>query len=59
MNQLSSMKMSLEDELYTLLLFNSLPDSWETFMVYLSNSALDGIVTMSLAISSLLNEELR
>ncbi|KAJ8504994.1 hypothetical protein OPV22_005880 [Ensete ventricosum] len=58
-NQLSSMKMSLDDELQTLLLLSSLPESWETLMVSLSNSAPDGIVIMSQVTSSLLNEELR
>ncbi|KAJ8492114.1 hypothetical protein OPV22_013835 [Ensete ventricosum] len=58
-NQLSSMKMSLDDELQALLLFSSLPESWETLEVSLSNSAPDGIVTMSQVTSSLLNEELR
>ncbi|CAL9121196.1 unnamed protein product, partial [Musa textilis] len=58
-NQLSSMKMSLDDELQALLLLSSLPESWETLVVSLSNSAPDGIVTMSQVTSSLLNEELR
>ena len=58
-NQLSSMKISLDDELQALLLLSSLPESWETLVVSLSNSAPDGIVTMSQVTSSLLNEELR
>ncbi|KAJ8466528.1 hypothetical protein OPV22_029080 [Ensete ventricosum] len=58
-NQLSSMKMPLDDELQALLLLSSLLESWETLVVSLSNSAPDGIVTMSQVTSSLLNEELR
>ncbi|KAJ8498998.1 hypothetical protein OPV22_009550 [Ensete ventricosum] len=58
-NQLSSMKMSLDDELQALLLLGSLPESWEILVVSLSNSTSDGIVTMSQVTSSLLNEELR
>ncbi|KAF8413693.1 hypothetical protein HHK36_001685 [Tetracentron sinense] len=46
-NQLTSMEMVLDDELQALLLLSSLPDSWETLVVSLSNSAPDGIVTMS------------
>ena len=45
-NQLSAMKMVMDDELLALLL-GSLPDNWETLMVSLSNSALDVVLTMS------------
>ena len=58
-NQLSSIKMSIDDELQALLLLSSLPESQETPVVSLSNSTPDGIVTMSQVTSSLLNEELR
>lgn len=58
-NQLATMKMVLDDELQALLLLSSLPDSWETLVVSLSNSATDGKLTMSQVTSSLLNEELR
>lgn len=47
-NQLSSMKMALDDELQALLFLSSLPDSWETLMILLSNSVLDGVVTIDL-----------
>ena len=57
-NQLSSMKISLNDELQALLLLSSLPESWETLVVSLSNSAPD-VVTMSQVTSSLLNKELK
>ena len=58
-NQLATMKMLLEDELQALLLLSSLLDSWETLVVSLSNSSLDGVIIMSQATSSLLNEEER
>ncbi|VFQ83449.1 unnamed protein product [Cuscuta campestris] len=58
-NQLSSMKLVLDDELQALLLLSSLPESWETLVVSLSNSALEGKLTMDVVKSSLLNEEAR
>ena len=58
-NQLSAMKLVLDDELQALLLLNSLPDSWETLVVSLSNSAPDGIMRMNHVTGSLLNEETR
>lgn len=45
-NQLSAMKLVLEDELQALLLLSSLPDSWETLVVSLSNSTPEGKFTM-------------
>ena len=51
--------MSLDDELQALLLLSSLPESWETLVVSLSNSALDGVITMSQVTSIVRNEELR
>ena len=58
-NQLAGMKMKLEDELQALLLLSSLPDSWDTLVVSLSNSAPDGKMTMDMVTASLLNEESR
>ncbi|VFQ83323.1 unnamed protein product [Cuscuta campestris] len=58
-NQLVRMKMKLEDELQALLLLSSLPDSWDTLVVLLSNSAPDGKMTMEMVKASLLNEEAR
>nr|XP_016473832.1 PREDICTED: uncharacterized protein LOC107795672 [Nicotiana tabacum] len=40
-------------------LFNTLPDSWETLRVSLTNSAPGGKVTMEYAKSGVLNEEVR
>ncbi|KAK8921663.1 hypothetical protein KSP39_PZI019972 [Platanthera zijinensis] len=58
-NQLESMKITLEDELQALMVLSSLPESWETLVVSLSNSAPDGVVTMEMVSGCLLNEELR
>ncbi|VFQ75020.1 unnamed protein product [Cuscuta campestris] len=58
-NQLSSMKLVLDDELQALLLLSSLPESWETLVVSLNNSAPEGKLTMDVVKSSLLNEEAR
>ncbi|KAJ4721123.1 Retrovirus-related Pol polyprotein from transposon TNT 1-94 [Melia azedarach] len=51
------MNIKFEDEVQGLWLLGTLPDSWETFRMSLSNSALDGIITMELAKNSVLNEE--
>ena len=34
-------------------------DSWETFRMSLSNSAVDGVLLMDMVKSSILNEEMR
>ena len=36
-DQLTTMKIILDDELETLLLLNSLPDNWETLVVLVNN----------------------
>ena len=58
-NQLASMKIVFDDELQALMLLSSLPESWETLVVTVSNSTPDGVVTMDQVTSSLLNEETR
>jgi gag-polypeptide of LTR copia-type/Zinc knuckle len=58
-NLLSTMKIVLNEELYVLILLSSLPDSWETLAVPLSNSAPNGVVTLTMVKDSMLNEELR
>ena len=58
-NQLASMKVSLDDKLQTLLLLSSLPDSWETLVVSLSNSVSDRKVSISTVTNSLFNEGVR
>lgn len=53
------MKMNLHDELQALLLLSSLPDSWETLVISLSNSAPNGNLTMDMVKDNTLNEEAR
>ena len=58
-NQLNALKMKIEDELQALLLLSSLPDSWDTLVISLSNSAPNGNLTMDMVKDSLFNEEAR
>ncbi|KAF7131933.1 hypothetical protein RHSIM_Rhsim09G0133900 [Rhododendron simsii] len=58
-NQLSTMKLVLDEELQALLLLSSLPDSWETLVVTISNSALSGMITMDMVKDGMFNEEAR
>ena len=53
------MKMVLDDELQALLLLSSLPDSWETLVVTISNSTPDGKVTIDMVKDRMFNEEAR
>src|ERR1044072_731703 len=59
LNQLSGMRIKFDEEVQGLLLLGSLPDTWETFRTSLSNSAPDGVMSMDLAKSGILNEEMR
>jgi hypothetical protein len=56
LNDLSTMKLALDDEVQALLLLSSLPDSWETLVVSLSNSAPSGVITMSMVKDNMFNE---
>ena len=58
-NQLATMKMVLDDEFQALLLLSSLPDSWETLVVSLSNSTPNGKVTLGMVKDIVFNEEVR
>ncbi len=58
-NQLVKADMKIEDELQALLLLSSLPESWDTLVVTLSNSAAEGKLTMDTVSDSLLGEEAR
>ncbi|GMI65558.1 hypothetical protein HRI_000225100 [Hibiscus trionum] len=58
-NQLLGMGVKFDDEILGLWLFVTLSDSWETFRVSLINSAPHGIITLDLAKSGVLNEEVR
>lgn len=56
-NQLSAMKMVINDEMHDLLLLSSSPDSWKTLVVSLSNSAPNGTLTIDIVKDSLFNKE--
>lgn len=58
-NQLTKTEMKIDDELQTLLLLSSLPESWDTLVVTLSNSAPEGKLNMDSITDCLLNEESR
>ena len=51
--------MKLDDEIHALCLIDSLPDSWETPVVSLSNSAPDDVLTLKMLKETMLNEENR
>ncbi|KAK8589424.1 hypothetical protein V6N12_023821 [Hibiscus sabdariffa] len=59
MNQLLGMTIKFDDKILGLWLLATLPDSWGTFRVSLINSAPQGIITLDLAKSGVLNEEVR
>ena len=56
---MSGIKINFEDDVQGLWLLGTLPDSWETFKVSLCNSVADSAVTLQMAKSGVLNEELR
>ncbi|RDX95656.1 hypothetical protein CR513_21792, partial [Mucuna pruriens] len=58
-DQMSRMGIKFEDEILGLLLLNSLPESWETFKVSITNSAPNGVVSLQMVKGSVLNEEMR
>ena len=58
-NKLVVMKMNIDDEMQASLLLSSLPDSWETLIVTVSNSTPNGILTIESVKDSLMNEEVR
>ena len=59
LDQLSRMVINFDDEVLVLLLLNTLPESWEIFWVSITNFALNGIVSLQMAKSTSLNEEMR
>ena len=56
LNQLATMKLLLDDEVQALILLSSLPDSWETLVVMLSNSTASDKLTLTMVKDSILNE---
>nr|KYP44187.1 Retrovirus-related Pol polyprotein from transposon TNT 1-94 [Cajanus cajan] len=59
LDQLSGMGIKFDDEVLGLWLLNTLPESWETFRVSITNSAPNGVVSLQAAKSGALNEEMR
>ena len=57
-NQLATMKMVINYEMQASMLC-LLPDSWETFVVTISNFVLNGALSMELVKGNLFNEETR
>jgi len=55
LNQLSLMNPELADEMEALILLSSLPDSWETLVVSLSNSTPNGKITLKKVKDNILN----
>jgi len=55
LNQLSLMNLELADEMEALILLSSLPDSWETLVVSLSNSTPNGKITLKKVKDNILN----
>jgi hypothetical protein len=53
------MKINFEGEVQALFLLSSMPDSWNTLVVSVSNSALDGKLTLEMVKNIMLNEEAR
>jgi len=59
LDQVSGMGINFHDEVLGLWLLNTLPKSWEIFRVSITNSAPNGIVSLQMAKSGTLNEEMR
>ncbi|KAL5721300.1 hypothetical protein ACHQM5_004959 [Ranunculus cassubicifolius] len=59
LNKLQLMKVKFDDDVQATYILASLPDSWNTLVVSLQNSASDGVLSKTTVTSALLNEELR
>ena len=59
LNELSTMKLELDDKVHAFLLLNSLLDNWETLVVSQSNSTLNGVITINMVKDNMFNEEAR
>ena len=58
-NEFSSIKLVSDDEVQELLLLSSLPDSYKTLVVSISNSAPNRLITLSMVTHSFFNENAR
>ena len=59
LNELFTMKLELDDEVQALLLLSSLPNTWETLVVSLSNSTPNGVITINMVKNIMFNEKAR
>ncbi|RDX81881.1 hypothetical protein CR513_37392, partial [Mucuna pruriens] len=59
LDQMLGMDIKFEDEILGMLLLNSLPESWGTFKVFVTNSALNDVVSLQMAKGNVFNEEMR
>ncbi|KAL5842405.1 hypothetical protein ACOSQ3_013008 [Xanthoceras sorbifolium] len=59
LDQLSRMGINFDDEVFALMVLASLPESWETLKISITNTAPNGAVNMELVKSGILNEEMR
>ena len=59
LNQLSRMNIKFEDEMHGLWVLGTLLDSWKIFTTSSSNSASNGVLSMDLVKSSVLNKEMK
>ena len=57
--QLTAMKMVIDDEMQASLLLCLLLDSWETFVITISNFVSNGALSIELVKGNLFNEEIR
>ncbi|RDX60189.1 hypothetical protein CR513_61692, partial [Mucuna pruriens] len=58
-DQMSGIGIKFEDEILGLLLLNYLLESWETFKVFITNSAPNNVVSLQMVKGSVLNKEMR
>ena len=58
-NEFSSIKLVSDDEVQELLLLSSLPDSYKTLVVSISNSAPNRLITLSMVTHIFFNENAR
>ena len=59
LNELSTIKLELDDEVQSSFLMSSLPDNWETLVVSLSNLAQNGMITVNMVKDNMFNEKAR
>ena len=58
-NKLVAIKINIDDDMQRLLLLNSLPESWETYVVIICNSTSKGTLTIDMIKDNLLNKDAR